>query len=111
VYVAGDHACWTDHDLTKKVHKRRFGTVVRSRMVGLNKMMQEHAEEAQDWIMSTKTGRHHESPALRFLICAVEFASVVARQMATGVIRSSGVGAAESRVLAGEYPLIAAQVA
>ncbi|KAL3963760.1 hypothetical protein ACCO45_000764 [Purpureocillium lilacinum] len=55
VYVAGDHACWTDHDLTKKVHKRRFGTVVRSRMVGLNKMMQEHAEEAQDWIMSRVT--------------------------------------------------------
>lgn len=51
VYVAGDHACWSDHELTRKVHKRRFGTVVRSEMLGLNKMMQEHALEAQDWIL------------------------------------------------------------
>jgi histone deacetylase 6 len=51
VYVAGDHACWTDYDLTRKVQKRRFGTVVRSEMVGLNKMMQAHAEEAQEWML------------------------------------------------------------
>lgn len=51
VYVAGDHACWSDPELTRKVNKRRFGTVVRSEMLGLNKMMQEHAEEAQDWVM------------------------------------------------------------
>lgn len=50
VYVAGDHACWSDHDLTRKVNKRRFGTVVRSPMLGLNKMMQAHADEAQQWI-------------------------------------------------------------
>lgn len=25
--------------------------MVRSEMIGLNKMMQEHAEEAQDWII------------------------------------------------------------
>ncbi|KND92534.1 Histone deacetylase clr3 [Tolypocladium ophioglossoides CBS 100239] len=52
VYVAGDHACWSDHELTRKVHKRRFGTVVRSEMLGLNKMMQEHGQEAQDWILA-----------------------------------------------------------
>ncbi|KYK54228.1 Histone deacetylase superfamily [Drechmeria coniospora] len=52
VYVAGDHACWTDHELTRKVHKRRFGTVIRSDMLGLNNMMNEHAEEAQEWIMA-----------------------------------------------------------
>ncbi|KAF7543780.1 hypothetical protein G7Z17_g10470 [Cylindrodendrum hubeiense] len=52
VYVAGDHACWSDHDLTRKVNKRRFGTVVRSPMFGLNKMMQGHAAEAQEWIMA-----------------------------------------------------------
>ncbi|KAH7149759.1 histone deacetylase [Dactylonectria estremocensis] len=52
VYVAGDHACWSDHDLTRKVNKRRFGTVVRSPMFGLNKMMQGHAVEAQEWILS-----------------------------------------------------------
>lgn len=52
VYVAGDHACWSDKDLTKKVQKRRFGTVVRSDKMGLNKMMQAHATEAQDWILA-----------------------------------------------------------
>lgn len=52
VYVAGDHACWSDHELTRKVNKRRFGTVVRSPKFGLNKMMQEHAEAAQNWILA-----------------------------------------------------------
>lgn len=52
VFVAGDHACWSDPDLTRKVHKRRFGTVVRSQKFGLNKMMQAHAEQTQDWIMA-----------------------------------------------------------
>ncbi|KAG6004847.1 hypothetical protein E4U21_000685 [Claviceps maximensis] len=52
VYVAGDHACWSDPDLTKKVQKRRFGTVVRSPKIGLNEMMQQHAAEAQEWILS-----------------------------------------------------------
>ncbi|KAF7563107.1 hypothetical protein G7046_g1043 [Stylonectria norvegica] len=56
VYVAGDHACWSDHELTRKVHKRRFGTVVRSPMLGLNNMMQNHAEEAQEWIMARVSG-------------------------------------------------------
>lgn len=51
VYVAGDHACWSDYDLTRKVQKRRFGTVVRSEMIGLNKMMHAHAEETQEWIL------------------------------------------------------------
>jgi histone deacetylase 6 len=59
VYVAGDHACWSDHDLTRKVHKRRFGTVVRSEEFGLNRMMQAHAEEAQDWIMARVTEEEH----------------------------------------------------
>ncbi|KAF5667569.1 histone deacetylase [Fusarium heterosporum] len=51
VYIAGDHACWADANLTKKVHKRRFGTVVRSPMYGLNKMMAHHAKEAREWIL------------------------------------------------------------
>ncbi|KAL6889930.1 hypothetical protein HDV57DRAFT_488088 [Trichoderma longibrachiatum] len=51
VYVAADHACWADAELTKKVKKRRFGTVVRSSVVGLNQMMHEHAAEAREWIM------------------------------------------------------------
>ena len=55
VYVASDHACWSDSDLTRKIHKRRFGTVVRSKKFGLNKMMQEHAEEAYEWILDRVT--------------------------------------------------------
>ncbi|TQS33216.1 hypothetical protein Golomagni_06445, partial [Golovinomyces magnicellulatus] len=51
VYVAGDHACWADPDLTRKIQKRRFGTVIHSEAVGLNMMMQSHAAEAQEWIM------------------------------------------------------------
>lgn len=51
VYVASDHACWSDPDLTRKVQKRRFGTVIRSQRLGLNLMMQEHSNEAQQWIM------------------------------------------------------------
>lgn len=57
VYVAGDHACWSDPDLTRKVHRRRFGTVVRSKMFGLNHMMREHAEEAHKWIKKRVTSR------------------------------------------------------
>lgn len=52
VYVAADHACWSDYELTRKVQKRRFGTVVRSEKRGLNNMMEAHAQEAQEWIMS-----------------------------------------------------------
>ncbi|KAL7787084.1 hypothetical protein V8C37DRAFT_390950 [Trichoderma ceciliae] len=57
VYVAGDHACWSDPDLTRKVHKKRFGTVVRSKMFGLNHMMREHSEEAHQWILKRVTSR------------------------------------------------------
>lgn len=50
VYVASDHACWSDPDLTKKVNKKRFGGVRKSDQVGLNRMMQRHADEVHDWI-------------------------------------------------------------
>ncbi|KAH7173675.1 uncharacterized protein B0J16DRAFT_276226 [Fusarium flagelliforme] len=56
VFIAGDHACWADASLTKKVNKRRFGTVVRSPMIGLNKMMAHHAEEAREWILERLEG-------------------------------------------------------
>jgi histone deacetylase 6 len=55
VYVAGDHACWFDADLTRKVNKRRFGTVVRSEKKDLNQMMQAHEEETWDWILKRAT--------------------------------------------------------
>ncbi|KAF5011475.1 hypothetical protein FDECE_2394 [Fusarium decemcellulare] len=55
VYIAGDHACWSDADLTRKVQKRRFGTVVRSPELGLNKMMQAHADEARAWMLDRVT--------------------------------------------------------
>ncbi len=52
VYVANDHACWEDPVFARKVTKRRFGAVERSPYVGLNRMMKEHAEDAQQWILS-----------------------------------------------------------
>ncbi|KAI0556275.1 histone deacetylase [Xylaria curta] len=50
VFVAADHACWSDEDLAKKVHKRRFGGVKKSSETGLNRMMEAHASEVQTWI-------------------------------------------------------------
>lgn len=50
VYVAADHACWSDEDLAKKVLKKRFGGVQRSRETSLNRMMEAHATEVQQWI-------------------------------------------------------------
>lgn len=55
VFVANDHACWADPDLTRKVNKRRFGTVRRSSVSGLTRMMKEHATDAQQWILSRVT--------------------------------------------------------
>ena len=52
IYVAGDHACWAEPRLTKKIHKRRFGTIIKSSMLGLDMMMQAHAAEAQDWMQA-----------------------------------------------------------
>ncbi|ROT40241.1 histone deacetylase clr3 [Sodiomyces alkalinus F11] len=51
VYISSDHACWQNEDLTRKVQKRRFGTVKRSPVQGLGKMLQHHADEAKEWIM------------------------------------------------------------
>lgn len=51
VYVANDHACWSDPDLEKKVNKKRFGGVKRSDQVGLNRMMQRHGPEVHEWIL------------------------------------------------------------
>ncbi|KAI0859358.1 histone deacetylase [Xylaria cubensis] len=50
VFVAADHACWSDEDLAKKVHKRRFGGVKKSSESGLNRMMEAHAGEVQRWV-------------------------------------------------------------
>ncbi|KAI0156355.1 histone deacetylase [Xylariaceae sp. FL1272] len=51
VFVAADHACWTDEDLAKKVQKKRFGGVRKSEQVGLNRMMEAHAGDVQKWIL------------------------------------------------------------
>lgn len=59
VYVANDHACWADPDLTRKVARRRFGAVLRSSVNGLNQMMHEHATDAQKWILSRVTEDRH----------------------------------------------------
>lgn len=61
VYVANDHACWADPDLTRKVMKRRFGTVKRSSVNGLTRMMTEHAPDAQRWILGRVTEGHGDT--------------------------------------------------
>lgn len=50
VYVTGDHACWSDPDLTKKVNKKRYGDVHRSQEVKLNHMMELHAPQVFEFI-------------------------------------------------------------
>ncbi|KAI1348565.1 histone deacetylase [Xylaria sp. FL0043] len=57
VFVAADHACWSDEDLAKKVLKRRFGGVKKSTKTGINSMMEAHAGEVQEWI-EARSGRH-----------------------------------------------------
>ncbi|KAK1761136.1 histone deacetylase clr3 [Echria macrotheca] len=51
VFVAKNHACWQDADLTRKVMKRRFGTVIRSNVNTLAGMMTEHKADVQKWIL------------------------------------------------------------
>jgi histone deacetylase 6 len=51
VYVANDHACWSDPDLTRKVMKRRFGNVIRAQVNGLTPMMAEHFRDVQQFVM------------------------------------------------------------
>ncbi|RWA13640.1 hypothetical protein EKO27_g1472 [Xylaria grammica] len=51
VFVAADHACWSDEDLAKKVLKRRFGGVKKSSQTSINAMMGAHAPEVQQWVL------------------------------------------------------------
>ncbi|CAK7203248.1 Histone deacetylase hda1 [Sporothrix eucalyptigena] len=51
VYVGSDHACWQTNEFIRKINKRRFGDVVRSPFLGLNRMLKEHADDAQEWIL------------------------------------------------------------
>ncbi|KAK0634707.1 hypothetical protein B0T17DRAFT_586442 [Bombardia bombarda] len=60
VYVANDHACWADADYTRKVHKRRFGTVIRSDVNGLTRMMREHFGDVQQWVMGRLSSEEDE---------------------------------------------------
>lgn len=50
VYVANDHACWSDPDLTRKVMKRRFGNAIRSEVNGLAPMMNRHFKDVLRFI-------------------------------------------------------------
>ncbi|KAH8904003.1 hypothetical protein BR93DRAFT_158794 [Coniochaeta sp. PMI_546] len=51
VYVANNHMCWANPEYARKVHKRRFGTVLRSSQDSLVMMMKEHQEDVQRWIL------------------------------------------------------------
>ena len=61
VFVAGDHACWNDPELTRKVSKKRFGAVVHSPHHGLNRMMRGHAGEVYDWILDRVVDGHGDT--------------------------------------------------
>jgi histone deacetylase 6 len=51
VYVANNHMCWENPDYTRKVHRRRFGSVRRSTQDSLVMMMREHREDVERWIL------------------------------------------------------------
>ncbi|KAI1815049.1 histone deacetylase [Poronia punctata] len=51
VFVAANHACWSDEALAKKVLKRRFGGVMKSTQTSLYQMMEAHADEVHQWIV------------------------------------------------------------
>lgn len=57
VYVGADHVCWRDHELSRRVAKKRFGHVLHSGVSGLGHMMREHAGDVQEWVL----GRVSES--------------------------------------------------
>ncbi|KAK0626111.1 histone deacetylase A-like protein [Immersiella caudata] len=62
VYVAGDHACWTDPDLTRKVMKRRFGSVVKSEVNGLPRMMTRYSDDVYRWMLErVSDGKHGDT--------------------------------------------------
>jgi len=61
VYVANDHACWDDEEYARKVRKNRFGMVVRSQEVGLNRMMGVHRDEACEWARGMVGDREDET--------------------------------------------------
>lgn len=56
VFVADDHACWINPDSLKKIRKKRFGTVLRSPVKGLNAMMKMHFDEATSWVAEMTGG-------------------------------------------------------
>ncbi|KAL2160095.1 hypothetical protein VTH06DRAFT_1750 [Thermothelomyces fergusii] len=65
VYVANDHACWSDPDLARKVLKRRFGNVIRARVNGLSPMMAEYFADVQRFIMERVAAPDEDGEAAR----------------------------------------------
>lgn len=55
VFVASDHACWSNAELVKKVGRRRFGGVRKSPQNGLNRMMEAHMDEVDEWVKERLT--------------------------------------------------------
>lgn len=50
IFVAPDHACWTDAESAKKVRRNRFGRVRQSECEGLDGMLVKYLEEACAWV-------------------------------------------------------------
>jgi histone deacetylase 6 len=66
VYVAADHACWRDEDYAQRVRKNKFGKVKKSDVIGLNRMLAYHGQEARDWVLENlgeKTSRAESGSA------------------------------------------------
>ncbi|KAB8292243.1 hypothetical protein EYC80_007985 [Monilinia laxa] len=51
IYVAGNHACWTDEENIRKVKKQRFGNVVQSEEKSLVRMLRRHELRAKEWML------------------------------------------------------------
>lgn len=61
IYVINNHLCWQDPDLSRKVAKRRFGTIKRSEQTTVPMMMKAHAETVQEWILEQVDGDEDET--------------------------------------------------
>jgi len=61
VYVSNDHACWEDESLARKVARRRFGSVIRSEVSGLPRMMTKYKDDVQQWFLDRMSQERGET--------------------------------------------------
>ncbi|QSZ32676.1 hypothetical protein DSL72_002255 [Monilinia vaccinii-corymbosi] len=61
IYVAGNHACWSDEENIRRIRKQRFGKVERSEETTLVKMLCRHAPSAKQWMQEKFEEKARES--------------------------------------------------